>query len=48
MSIIKDWKIYYTSSEVKEKLQESIRIKAKNIAKIIKSEIHSKKISFIT
>lgn len=42
MSTIKDWNIYYTSSEVKEKLKESIRIKAKNIAKTIKSEIISK------
>ncbi|MDP2090648.1 MAG: hypothetical protein Q8K30_03530 [Candidatus Gracilibacteria bacterium] len=42
MSTIKDGKIYYTSSEVKEKLKESVRIKAKDIAKKIKSEILSK------
>jgi len=42
MSIIKDWKIYYTSSEVKEKLKLSVRFKAKNIAKKIKSEVNSK------
>lgn len=42
MSTIKDWKIYYTSSEVTDKLKESVRIKAKNIAKKIKSEIQSK------
>ncbi|MCP4524200.1 MAG: hypothetical protein GY828_08330 [Candidatus Gracilibacteria bacterium] len=42
MSIIKDGETYYTSSEVKEKLKVSVRAKAKNIAREIKSEIHSK------
>lgn len=42
MSIKSDWKIYYTSSEVKEKLKISVRKKAKEVAKKIKNEIISK------
>ena len=39
MSIKKDWKIYYTTSEVKTKLKASVKIKAKKVAKEIKNEI---------
>lgn len=42
MSVTKDWKTYYTTSEVKEKLQASVRVKAKNMAKKIENEINSK------
>ena len=42
MSIQKDWKIYYTTIEVKAKLKESVRIKANEIVKEIKSEIVNK------
>ena len=42
MTTIKDWKTYYTSSEVKDKLKARVRSKAKKIAKVIKAEINSK------
>lgn len=39
MSIQKDWKIYYTTTEIKSKLKESIRIKAIKVVNEIKNEI---------
>jgi hypothetical protein len=47
MSIQKNWKIYYTTTEVKAKLKESVRIKATEIVKEIKSEIVNKETSHV-
>ena len=47
MSIQKDWKTYFTTTEVKAKLKESVRTKATEIAKEIKNEIVNKETSHV-